>query len=73
MRKIIINESQKKLWDINSIIYLSIFTIISLIISVPLIYFNSIRLDEAQSIWQVSHSIPEILDIVGRDVHVPLY
>lgn len=73
MKRIIINASQKKLWDMNSILYIVIFSIISIIISIPLIYFNSIRLDEAQSIWQVSHSIPEILDIVGRDVHVPLY
>lgn len=43
------------------------------LISIPLIYFNSIRLDEAQSIWQVSHSVPRILDIIAKDVHVPLY
>lgn len=66
-------STDHKLWNLNTIILIIFLALISLIISIPLIYFNSIRLDEAQSIWQVSHSIPEILDIVGRDVHVPLY
>ena len=34
---------------------------------------TSLRLDEAQSIWQTSHSLPETLRIVANDVHVPLY
>lgn len=66
-------STDHKLWNLNTIILIIFLSLISLIISIPLIYFNSIRLEEAQSIWQVSHSIPEILDIVGRDVHVPLY
>jgi len=32
-----------------------------------------IRLDEAQSLWQTSHSLPRLLEIVAQDVHVPLY
>jgi uncharacterized membrane protein len=66
-------SSSSNLWDINSVIVIIFATLISLAISVSIIYLNSIRLDEAQSIWQVSHSVSEILDIVGRDVHVPLY
>lgn len=34
---------------------------------------NSIRLDEAQSLWQTSHSIAGTLKVVAQDVHVPLY
>ncbi len=34
---------------------------------------NSIRLDEAQSLWQTNHSYGELLRIIAEDVHVPLY
>lgn len=33
----------------------------------------SLRLDEAQSLWQVSRNVSGILTIVAGDVHVPLY
>lgn len=33
----------------------------------------SLRLDEAQSIWQSSRSVGDILTLVSQDVHVPLY
>ena len=34
---------------------------------------NSIRLDEAQSLWQTNHSYESLLQIIAKDVHVPLY
>jgi mannosyltransferase len=34
---------------------------------------QSIRLDEAQTLWQTSHSVPGLLKVVAQDVHVPLY
>lgn len=34
---------------------------------------NSIRLDEAQSLWQTSHSLAGTLKVIAQDVHVPLY
>ena len=34
---------------------------------------ESLRLDEAQSIWQTSHSLSRTLEIVAQDVHMPLY
>jgi mannosyltransferase len=34
---------------------------------------QSLRLDEAQSLWQTSHSVGKIFNIIGQDVHVPLY
>jgi len=72
MNRLINKPSKYSSWNLDWITIL-FFTLISIAISIPLMYLNSIRLDEAQSIWQVSHSISEILDIVGRDVHVPLY
>jgi hypothetical protein len=34
---------------------------------------NSIRLDEAQSLWQTNHSYADLLRTIAEDVHVPLY
>jgi hypothetical protein len=34
---------------------------------------NSIRLDEAQSLWQTNHSYDDLLRTIAEDVHVPLY
>lgn len=34
---------------------------------------QSLRLDEAQSLWQTSRSPLKILNIIAQDVHVPLY
>lgn len=41
--------------------------------SVSFLLDQSLRLDEAQSLWQTSHSPQRILQIIGEDVHVPLY
>lgn len=46
-------------------------------IPIALSYFffigTSVRLDEAQSLWQTSRGITDIITIVAGDVHVPLY
>jgi len=34
---------------------------------------KSIRLDEAQSLWQTDHSYGYLLRLIAEDVHVPLY
>ncbi len=34
---------------------------------------QSLRLDEAQTLWQISRFPSEIFHVVGSDVHVPLY
>ena len=34
---------------------------------------QSLRLDEAQSLWQASHSFGRMYQLVAQDVHVPLY
>lgn len=42
---------------------------------ISLFFFStqSLRLDEAQSLWQSGRSPLDILHVVGQDVHVPLY
>lgn len=50
--------------------------IVSAVIPIAVSFFfinASIRLDEAQSLWQVSRNVSGILTIVAGDVHVPFY
>lgn len=53
----------------------SIALMMLFVLVLSLFFFStqSLRLDESQSLWQTSHSIPEILRLVAEDIHVPLY
>jgi mannosyltransferase len=56
----------------------SFWIIAALIIFVVTLAFGvfsrqSLRLDEAQSLWQTSHTPTKIINIIAQDVHVPLY
>lgn len=53
----------------------SIGLMILFVLILSLFFFSgqSLRLDESQSLWQTSHSIPEIMLLVAEDIHVPLY
>jgi len=42
-------------------------------LSVFIFAHQSLRLDEAQSLWQTSRSPLKIFNIIAQDVHVPLY
>ncbi|MDQ3015070.1 MAG: glycosyltransferase family 39 protein, partial [bacterium] len=42
-------------------------------LSIAVFSHQSLRLDEAQSLWQTSHTPTKILNILAQDVHVPLY
>lgn len=54
--------------------YIILFFVVgSLVISVYTLFRQSIRLDEAQSLWVSSKSVPAIIQYVIKDVHVPLY
>lgn len=55
------------------VIALAIMMSIPVALSFFFLQAQSIRLDEAQSLWQASRSIPEILTVIASDVHVPLY
>lgn len=46
---------------------------VSCTVSFLTLYSQSIRLDESQSIWASTKSIPAILSYIAQDVHVPLY
>ena len=52
-----------------------LFILVAFVIALSLLFFStqSLRLDESQSLWQVSHTPLKILYIVSQDVHVPLY
>lgn len=52
---------------------LSAMMLFAVALSVFFFSAQSLRLDEAQSLWQTSRSVPNILSTVARDVHVPLY
>lgn len=69
---------QKKKLTMNKLFVLSPKLLLPLIIiacgvSLWSIFSQSIRLDEAQSIWMFSKPVPTILSITLADVHVPLY
>lgn len=63
-------RSASKVSDAWKIFWLILFVLaVSLLFTIRL----SLRLDESQSLWQTSRTVPVLLSIVARDVHVPLY
>lgn len=50
-------------------------TLIAAVVSISFLFLmkESLRLDEAQSIWQTSHTLAGTLEIVAQDVHMPMY
>lgn len=54
-------------------ILLASFMLLPVLISYFFLSQQSLRLDEAQSLWQSSHSPIRIFYVVAQDVHVPLY
>ncbi len=52
---------------------IAVLMIVSAVFSFTFFQQQSLRLDEAQSLWQTSHTPMKILDIIAQDVHVPLY
>lgn len=55
--------------------HLYIIALMVFAVTVSLLFYLdlSLRLDEAQSLWQTRGSIASILNLVAHDVHVPLY
>lgn len=54
----------------SSIVLMMVFVAI---LSMFIFSGQSLRLDESQSLWQTSHSVPTIMQIVAQDTHVPFY
>ncbi len=55
------------------IFWLCLLVLFALALSVFIFSKQSLRLDEAQSLWQTSRSTPTVIQIIAQDVHVPLY
>lgn len=57
------------------IVNVTLFVCMASVVLISILFLlpNSLRLDEAQSIWQTSHSFRGMLKVVAEDVHVPLY
>lgn len=55
--------------------YLLLCGFVALAAALSIFFFSqqSLRLDEAQSLWQTTRSPGDILILVAQDVHVPLY
>jgi mannosyltransferase len=54
-------------------IVLALLVAFAAILSFTIFLDQSLRLDEAQSLFQTSHSLSAMYEIVGKDVHVPMY
>jgi len=52
---------------------LALMVAFAVFFSVALFAHNSLRLDEAQSLFQTNRDIAGMLNLVAQDVHVPLY
>lgn len=59
----------------TSRIAVTIGALMLLVVGLSFFFFSeqSLRLDEAQSLWQSSRSPGAILTVIAQDVHVPLY
>ncbi|MEX0910117.1 MAG: glycosyltransferase family 39 protein [Candidatus Paceibacterota bacterium] len=59
----------------NLFIVLFLLSLITLVVFISTVFFLnlSLRLDEAQSLWQTRQSFVGIINVVSQDVHVPLY
>lgn len=58
---------------VSTVILLALLMLLPIALSFFFFSEQSLRLDEAQSLWQTSRSPGEILTVIGRDVHVPFY
>ncbi len=52
---------------------IAVLMLITLGLSLFVFSQQSLRLDEAQSLWQTSHTPAKMISIIAQDVHVPLY
>jgi len=54
-------------------VLLLLVTLSASLLAIPLLFGQSIRLDESQSIWAASKTLNGILEFMAKDVHPPLY
>ena len=63
-------DAQTDLW---TRIVLGALMLVVAAVSVGILSQQSLRLDEAQSLWQTSHTWSRMLTVIAGDVHVPVY
>jgi uncharacterized membrane protein len=56
-----------------TVLFLTSLMVFNLAIALLILSKQSLRLDEAQSLWQSSFSYSGILKVIAQDVHLPLY
>jgi mannosyltransferase len=59
--------------EISNKVFLGGLMLLAMALGIAVLFSQSLRLDEAQSLWQTSHSLSGMLKVVASDVHVPLY
>lgn len=57
----------------GTVVFLGMLMLFVATLAIGFLSKQSIRLDEAQSLWQTGRSVGEIFHTIGEDVHVPLY
>ena len=60
-------------FDIRTLRSVGSLMLVPIVVSFFFLMHESLRLDEAQSLWPSSRSFGGVLYIVAQDVHVPLY
>ena len=75
LNRAVLSTPQSRAQSESNAITVALVILMSIPVALSFFFFQeqSIRLDEAQSLWQASRSIPEILSVIASDVHVPLY
>lgn len=59
--------------SLAAFLYIVVLIQVVIFIAFNVMMKESLRLDEAQSIWQTSHSLGGTLAVVAEDVHMPMY
>lgn len=60
-------------WHLRPVLAVGALMSGSTLLCVLLLLPQSLRLDEAQSLWQTSHSFGRMYELIAQDVHVPGY
>lgn len=68
-----VEAQRERKYSLRAVIMLIGLMMVAAALGVIIFTHTSMRLDEAQSLFQVSRDIPGLLNLVGQDVHVPGY
>jgi len=68
-----VSTRSARAFSFGTFLALAVLMLIPVGLSIAFFSGQSLRLDEAQSLWQSSRDVAHILTLVSQDVHVPLY